>query len=168
MFEHEHEFLKAAYLRRGIHLEHYEVRQAELHDLCDEWRAHFGRAETDAEIFHYMRTKRKKHKWATMGDAGQPKVKLPDLGAEHQEVLVDLYYEHLAELGSGSDNLAYEPETVAMVETEFEHQTMRHIPGPFLVGILTDLRKRGLLPPVRQQPKQDGELGYDDMDDVPV
>jgi hypothetical protein len=168
MFEHEFEFLKAAYLRRGIHLEHYEVRQAELHDLCDEWRAHFGRTDTDVQLFHFMRTKRKKGKWPRLGEAGEPKIKLPELGAEHQEVLVDLYYEHVAELGMGSDNLACEPETVAMIETEFEHQTMRRVEGRFLVGILTDLRKRGLLPPARQQPKADGETGYDDMDDVPV
>jgi hypothetical protein len=167
MFEHECEFLKAAYLRRGIHLEHYEVRQAELHELCDEWRAHFRRTETDAELFHFMRTKRKKGKWPRLGGAGEPKVALPELGAEHQEVLVDLYYEHVADLGFGSDTLACDAETVAMIETEFEHQTMRRVPGPFLVGILTDLRKRGLLPPVRRHPK-DGETGYNDMNSVPV
>jgi len=161
--------LKASYLRRGIHLEHYEVRRADLHDLCEEFRAHFGRSDTDGEIYHYMRTKRKinkgrKNRWPTMGDVGEPKIELPELGAEHQEVLVDLYYEHLAHLGDGTDNLAYEVETTAMIETEFEHRTMRNIPGPMLVGLLTDLRKRGLLPLVDRQPKPEG--GFDDINRV--
>jgi hypothetical protein len=54
---------------------------------------------------------------------GRPKIELPELGAEHQEVLVDLYSEHLAHLGDGSDNLADEPVATAIIETEFEHRT---------------------------------------------
>jgi hypothetical protein len=53
---------------------------------------------------------------------GQPKIELPELGAEYQELLVNLYSEHLAHLEDGSDNLADELVTTAMIETEFEHR----------------------------------------------
>ncbi|MEX0700890.1 MAG: hypothetical protein WD069_02230, partial [Planctomycetales bacterium] len=85
--------------------------------------------------------------------------KLPtDSGEE-----ADIFYEHLADLGNGSDNLGYEPETAAMVATEFEALTMRRIPAPQLIGILTKFRKRGLLPRVREQVKPT-DAGFDDID----
>ncbi len=163
LFDHEHRFLQEAYLRHGYTVEHYEVLPDELHKLCEEFRAHFGRTDSDEVLLHYMRTKRKMAQWVRFDGQHNAKPALPKLSPEHKEILIAIYYEHVAGLGSGSDNLGYEPETAAMLATEFEHRTMRRVPAPYLIGILTDLRKRGLLPPVQ---KKDPNAGFDDIDDV--
>ncbi|HEY4259119.1 MAG TPA: hypothetical protein VGM98_03115, partial [Schlesneria sp.] len=154
MFDHERRFLEEAYVRRRIPLDQYEERPTELHALCEEWRSQFGRTEKDEDIFHYMRTRRKNGSkkcgnWPKLGTNHEPAPTLPDLTAEQKEVLVEIYYEHVADLGNGSDNIAYEPEVMAMIATEFLHRTGRGEIGSMLVGILTAMRKRGLLPKVR-------------------
>ncbi len=165
MFDHERRGLEEAYLRRKITIEQYEVRQDDLHALCNEWRSQFGRTESDGDIHHFMRTRRKSGKWPKLNGAQEPTPTLPELTAEHREVLVDIYYEHVADLGSGSDNIAYEPEVMAMIATEFHHRTGRVVPGNMLVGILTAMRKRGLLPKVRKQ-DEDESGGFNDIAQV--
>lgn len=162
MFDHERRFLEQSYLRRRITIEQYEVRQDDLHALASEWRTQFQRVETDEQILHFMRTRRKRSLWPRLDGAHEPAPVLPVLTAEQKEVLVDIYYEHVADLGNGSDNIAYEPEVTAMISTEFHHRTGKELAGGMLVGILTAMRKRGMLPKVRKQSEEDIE-GFDDI-----
>jgi hypothetical protein len=167
IYGHERQFLVEIYLLKKIPIDQYEVRQADLHRLGQEWRAHCQCTESDQEILHYMRTQRKSGLWVRFDGVHQSAPVLPKLPAEHMEVLIDIYYEHLITFDNGSDVLAYEPEIAKMVETEFEHRTMRRVPARQLIGILTAVRKRGLLPKVRDHEKRgDPGIGFSDIDDV--
>jgi hypothetical protein len=162
VFDHERHFLEEGYLKRKIPIEQYEVRQGELRAFCDEWRSQFGRSDADGDILHYMRTRRKNGQWPKLNGAHQAAPSLPDLTAEQREVLVEIYYEHVADLGNGSDNIAYEPDVMAQIAADFKNRTGRVESGSMLVGILTAMRKRGLLPKVRPQNEEETG-GFDDI-----
>lgn len=165
LLEHEKSFLQQAYKRRRITTDDYKVRKADLHDLAEEFRRQFGRTDSDEDIFHYMFVQRKRGLWVTLDGNQEPKTKLPSLPAEHVEVLVDIYRDHLVTLGTGSDAFAFDADICFALEKEFEDRTMRRIPGAELMAILTDLRKRGLLPKAADNPVQKPEEHQDDSEE---
>src|SRR6266702_1305650 len=75
--------------------------------------------------------------------------------AEHIEAIVGAYYAHVISLDVGSDVLAHDHEIAKTVVREFAKATGRRVPAPFLIGRLTKLRKRGLLPKVGNRPKKE-------------
>jgi adenosyl cobinamide kinase/adenosyl cobinamide phosphate guanylyltransferase len=114
-----------------------------------------------------MRNRRKNTDWPRLEGAHEKSPELPEISAEHRLVLVDIYEEHVVQLlGAASDALAHEPEIAEMIATEFEHRTMRRLPASDLIGVLTAMRKRGLLPKVGDQPQREEDEGFSDINDV--
>lgn len=165
LFDHERRLLVEMYLRRRIPIEQYESRSADLADLVEEWYRLTRRRDTGGELIHYMRTQRKQGQWVRFGGNHQTAPPLPELSAEEIEILVDIYYENVTVLGNGSDVLAYEDETKLFIAREFADQAGRIVAADDLVAKLTAIRKRGLLPKVRDHKKPDG-AGFSDIDEV--
>ena len=163
---HEDAALKELYLVYGIPIDQYERRPVDLRDFVEDWNARSGRRDGSGELIHYMKTKRKKGKWVKFD--GKHKVLPPiaeALSPDEDEVLVAIYEEHITALGRCSDILSEEPELATLVSREFAHRTRRRLPTEVLVGRLTQLRKRGMLPVVGTRSRTEG-LGFADIDDV--
>ncbi|MCA9111590.1 MAG: hypothetical protein KDA52_16675 [Planctomycetaceae bacterium] len=116
-----------------------------------------------------MRNKRKNKQWVTFD--GNHKTAPPppiNLTPEQSEVLVEIYVEHVLPTGRCSDALSEDDELAELVAREFTHRTRRRVPSDVLVARLTRLRKRGLLPGVKDvsPAEEDGDIGFRDIDDV--
>ena len=165
LFDHERRLLVEMYLRRRIPIEQYESRSGDLADLVDEWHGLTGRTDTGGDLIHYMRTQRKQGFWVRFDGNHQTAPPLAGLSADETEILVGIFYENVTVLGNGSDVLAYEDETKLFIAREFADQAGRFVAADDLVAKLTAIRKRGLLPKVRDHKKPDG-AGFSDMDEV--
>jgi hypothetical protein len=164
MFDHERKFLVKLYLTRRIPIDQFEARPKALQELCDEWRGHCSRKDSNGEILHYMRTQRKRGKWVRLGDDHELRPALPDLTAEETETLIDIFDEEVAELGEGSDNIAYDADLAQRIAKRFAEATHRMFPASQLVAKITAIRKRGLLPRAKEQELKTDDMGFDDID----
>lgn len=165
VFPHERYHLVQLYLNKKIPIDQFEVRPEELRELADSWNAMSGRNDSPEEVLHYMRTQRKGGRWVRFDGTHKPPPENPAFDADETEILVQIYFEHVAELNNGSDVLAYDEGIREFVSREFAMQTGRRVPSHLLVGKITSLRKRGLLPKV-SKPKDEGGLGFADIDHV--
>ena len=87
------------------------------------------------------------------------------LDPEAQEELIKgLGREHVASIELGTDAIGYDAEIADLVAKEFAINAGRVVPGSDLVGALTALRKRGLLPQIEKRTDEDDDVGFDDID----
>jgi hypothetical protein len=164
LFDHDRRTLIELYARRRLPIEQYESRPEALQSFLEEWNRLSGRKDTAGDLMHYMRTQRKAGRWVRLGQDHESAPRTPELSAEETEVLVRIYSENVAALGLGSDVLAYDDEIADLIAKSFLEETGRFVPAYALVAKLTALRKRGLLPKVGEQTKEDDGGGFDDMD----
>jgi hypothetical protein len=165
--EHERQTLVRLYLRWRIPVDQYESRPDDLEGLCDEWRDLCRRTELDGEILHYMRNERKCGRWPVFNGNHQTAPPLPRFTADETELLIAIYFENIAAMGEGSDNIAYDGETAQLIARRFAEATQRIVPPHQLVAKVTAIRKRGLLPPVQKvEFDWDGDTGFTDINDI--
>lgn len=93
-----------------------------------------------------MRNERKCGRWVKLGSNHEPSPPRIELSAEETESLVAIYQVNVADQAIGSDNIAYSQEIADLIADEFARLTGRVVPTHHLIGKLTALRKRGLLP----------------------
>lgn len=167
LYEHEDRLLKERYLAWGIPIDQYEKLPADLLAFTRQWNKLSGRSDTPDEIHHYMRTRRKQKKWVRFNGKHKKQPPTVVMSAEHTEALVDIFRDVVLVLGIGSDSIAYDGKLAGMIAKEFARRTGRLVPACDLVGKLTALRRRGLLPKVGREPGEgeDG-IGFADIDDV--
>ena len=67
-------------------------------------------------------------------------------------------------LGSGTDNIAYDPEIADLIAREFAADAGRRLPPGDLIAAVTAIRKRGLLDTVDKPSEDTQDVGFDDMD----
>ncbi len=165
LFDHERWLLVEMYLRRRIPIDQYDSRSVDLANLVEEWKRLTGRQDGGGDLIHYMRLQRKNGCWVTLDGNHEAAPPLVPLSAEETEILVNIYYENVTVLGNGSDVLAYEEQIKRFIAREFADQAGRFVTADELVGKLTALRKRGLLPRAQDYNKPDG-AGFCDIDEV--
>jgi len=83
---------------------------------------------------------------------------------------VDIFREVVLALGVGWYAIAYDAKLVRLIAKEFAVRTSQIVPPSELVGKITALRRRGLLPKTGDLPKETREDGirFADIDDVPM
>jgi hypothetical protein len=166
LLDHERQMLIELYLRWRIPIDQFENRPEELSEFTAEWRRLSQRTDTAPDLIHYMRSLRKRGLWVRLEGASATPPALPEMTAEETEVLVNIFYEHVTMLASGSDVLAYDDEIGKLIAKEFLAATERYIPPYQLIAKLTALRKRGLLPKVSDQDVSGDDVGFDDIDEA--
>jgi len=163
----ERESLIHLYLEFAIPVDQYEERQENLQELCDKWHEDTGRTNAPGDILHYMRSQRKRGLWVRLGDAAVKRNPRAKFSADEKESLVRIVLENITSLGSGTDNMAYDPEMAGLIAKEFLAVTGRIVPAGDLIAEITAIRKRGLLE--RVEDVYEGEpdvIGFDDIDEV--
>ena len=166
LYEHERRQLIEQYLRWQIPIDQFESRPSDLQAFVEEWQQQSGRKDSAGELIHYMRTKRKCGLWVRLEENCQPVPSAPVLSAEETEALVKIFYCNVTALESGSDVLAYDEETAALIAKEFSSEVGRVVPAHVLVTKLTALRKRGLLPKVGNRRVTEKDIGFSDIDEA--
>lgn len=164
--DHDRRILVELYLQWRTPIEQFEALPDKLRAFVDDWSRLTGRSDAPGDVLHYMRTQRKRGKWVRLEGNHPPPPPVPELSAEETEILVTIYEQTVAAVGSGSDVLGYDEETAELIATAFAEQTGRIFPAHQLVRKLTALRKRGLLPKAVKQEPHEG--GFEDIDDVSV
>jgi len=161
----ERALLVRLYLNRRIPVDQYERLPGDLQALTVQWNQLTGRQVTGPDLFHYMRTQRKRGLWVTFDGAHLVGPEVAHFSADETELLVSLYGMHVAGKLSGSDAMAYDEEVVAILGKEFAATTGRIVLAHEIVAKLTGLRKRGLLPKVGEQENRD-DIGFTDIDEA--
>ena len=147
----ERESLVELYLKTRIPIDQFEKRPADLARFVRTWSKITGRADTDCDLIHYMKTQRKRKLWVTFdGDHMKSPSIAGTLNAEETQILVAIYEENVASIGLGSDNLSHDSEIAELIEKEFAHRTRRRVPAMLLTAVLTTLRKKKNLPRVNE------------------
>lgn len=154
------------YLELKIPVDQYEHRPEDLAHLSTSWNAATGRSESTGDILHYMRNQRKCGKWVTFDGAHEPVPPRAKFSADDVEVLVEIYHEHVAGLGVGSDYLAYDEQFQQFLSREFADRRGRVVAPGELVAKITELRKRGMLPKIETSDDDAEDLGFGDIDAV--
>lgn len=162
--DHERDALIDLYVERAIPIDQYDERREELDRLRSSWARLTGRRNTSNDLLHYMRNARKNGKWVRLDGNHVKREPCIELSPEETEILVLIYREHVASISLGTDAIAYDDEIADLVAKEFAADTGRAVPGSDLIGALTALRKRGLLPKVERQHHDDEDMGFDDID----
>lgn len=162
--EHERATLIDLYVEKAIPVDQYDERREELGELQQEWSRLTGRDNSPNDLFHYMRNQRKNGKWVRLNGKHVKRNPQVTLTAEETELLVEIYREHVASIATGTDAIGYDEEITALIAKEFSVNARRVLPGSDLIAALTALRKRGLLPRIEKQVRDDDELGFSDID----
>ena len=81
---------------------HNALNPALCEELCEAWRGHCERHDTNEEVLHYMRNQRKQGFWVTFDGDHVVAPSLPELTAEETEILITIYSDTVAAAGEGS------------------------------------------------------------------
>ena len=166
LLAHERRILVDLYLRWRIPVSQFKSRPEAKCKFVDEWNELSGRKDAPGDVMHYMKVQRKRGLWVRLDgnyQAAPPKV---ELSAEETEVLVDICRENVTALGHGSDTLDFDDEVSERIAKAFAQETGRVVPMHQLVTKITALRKRGLLPKVKDQPPRKDEGGFGDIAEI--
>ena len=164
LLAHERKLLVNLYLKWRIPIDQFEKRPEEKRLFIEEWNKLSKRDDDAGDVIHYMKTQRKRSLWVTFDGNHEPTPPTVDLSAEETEILTDIFYDNCTVLESGSDVLSCDDELADLIAREFAANAGRIVPAHDLLGKLTALRKRGLLPKVGELPSK--EPGWEDMNEV--
>jgi hypothetical protein len=167
LLAHERRILVELYLRWRIPVSQFKTRPDDKHAFVDEWNRLAGRNDAPGDVMHYMKTQRKRGLWVRLNRPQQAPPLNAELTAEETEVLVDICRDNVTVLGNGSDTLDYDEDVAESIAKAFAEATGRVVPTHELVTKITALRKRGLLPRVKDQPPPpDDTVGFADIKDA--
>lgn len=159
LYAHERKLLVKLYLRRRIPIDQYEKRPRDCASFESEWQELSKRDDTWGDLFHYMRSQRKRGLWVRLDGAHKSGPPLPEMTADEVEALVAIYEVNVVD--AGSDTLGYDEDIPKLLVREMRALTGRTFSAHQLVAKLTALRKRGLLPKVSEQSQSD-DMGSED------
>lgn len=168
------DLLRRLYLEVGIPIDQYARRPEDLDRFVQRWNSFSGRADSPDDVLHYMRTKRKKHKWVTF-DGGHKRIAaLPDdvLTPEQWAHLNSVYEVECVFHDIGSDSIDHDEALASRISRAFASLTDLVLPGRYLMAILMTKRKRGDLPTIRDSHEgQDNHdrgpnIGFGDIDEI--
>jgi hypothetical protein len=163
--------LRRVYLEFGIPIDQYARRPEDLDRFVAHWNPLSGRADSPEDILHYMRTKRKKHKWVTFDGNHHRLAALPEdiLTPEGWAHLGSVYEAECIAHELGSDNIDHDEALAEKVSRGFAALTGRLFPGRYLLAILMVKRKRGNLAKVYSDNSRKGRdpvIGFGDIDEI--
>ena len=160
--------LRRVYLEFGIPIDQFSRRPEDLDRFVTHWNSLSGRADSPEDLLHYMRTKRKKHKWVTFEGKHQRFAALPDdvLTPEEWAHLTSIYENECVSRNLGADNIDHDEVLAERVSRAFADLTGRILPGRYLLAILMAKRKRGNLPTIRDNGDRGPDIGFRDIDEI--
>jgi hypothetical protein len=160
--------LRRLYLVLRIPSDQYKRRPREAASFLATWNHLTSRSDEWDELLHYIITKRKAHKWVTFGDEYE---KLADPG---WSILSDREWFHLEQAyaavvlnkDTGSDSLLYDQDLSAELARDFAKRSGRSVAGTVLTGLIVSKRKRGEWLHLKPGRKDEGDLGFSDINEV--
>jgi hypothetical protein len=161
--EEEDHLLRILYKQFGVTTDNLPRVPETLESLTATFNSLTGRADSAADLLHYMMTRRKKKQWEKLGRGSQPKSEsfLAKLSAADW-LHIDAIYE---ELQIASDNFAFDEHLSKKFADEFARRSGRVVPSMILAAAVVTRRKAAKLATLkpRQTP---GDLGFADIDEV--
>jgi hypothetical protein len=156
--------LEALYLHHAVPLDQLRRTPAVLSAITSAFNNVTGLEVEPGELLRYMITRRKKSQWPTLGDRAKRFPQAIKQLTEHQRSLLRDVYE---ELDVTSDEILLCPKFAKRLVALFAERSGAIFPSNVLVPALFQLRKRGMLPSLREETVATADAGaFSDIAEV--
>ncbi|WP_145034666.1 hypothetical protein [Caulifigura coniformis] len=158
--------LRRLYKLWRIPTDQFDKRPEDKARFVRAWNLRSSRDDSEGDLMHYMKTKRKGGNWEKLGaDHQRYSAGSVQFSDEELKAAEEIYNRLFASAGIGSDNIGYDQKMADMLSSEFAIATGRIVNGTIIYAALMAIRKRGNL--VKAGRVQRGsQHGFGDIDEI--